>query len=437
MSKRSFPILVWLVYATVGYISAQNAHTYRQPAHTFLKEVTWRDSIYLYPEFRPGSITYFTGFAPERALRLNYNLYYAQIDMIGENGDTVQISPSKTFRSVTIGSDVFLYEPKEGYVRIMIKGDVALAERTYFFLKDMKFVSGSTPNYSPLDYDVRGRTSNFDRYFVKASTWFFVNRAGTIYPASRTVLKKFFPEYKNAIQDFTRKHDTNFLNESDLIEITQYCNSLRRIPSPGAGGMMVRANERVSQALRDSIYRFSGFQEGIVVYQDGRQSQYTSLNYNLMAGEMQAIENGDTVGINTNRFVTNVNIDGTTYLRKSEGYIEVLLNGRAMLGVVRTLAMSHSQAIAASSRYAPVEAYDPTTAYLDRVNFDRLFSRKNEYYLIDERGTVFTPTAGTLRRLFPYAKTQLDDYMRLHQPDLQNEEDLKGVVSYLTGLGSR
>ncbi len=62
--------------------------------------MVWWDSIYLYPEFRTGHVTYFTGLQPERDLRLNYNLYYAQMDMIDEHGDTVHISP---FQNLQVG----------------------------------------------------------------------------------------------------------------------------------------------------------------------------------------------------------------------------------------------------------------------------------------------------------------------------------------------
>ena len=216
VSNRLFLILNLMLSATVGQLSAQSKHTFKQPAHTFLNEMAWRDSVYLYPDFRPGIITYFTDFTFDRDLRLNYNLYYAQIDMIDQRGDTVQISPLKTYKSVSIGSDVFLYDHKEGYLRVLIEGDVTLTERVLLGME------GSAV------FSFRSRPADSDRYFVKVSTFFFINSAGTPFRVSRATLKKLLPEYKSAIQEYTRRHATNFSKEADIRQVTLFCNNLRR-----------------------------------------------------------------------------------------------------------------------------------------------------------------------------------------------------------------
>jgi hypothetical protein len=434
---KSFLFVTLLTLAAIPHAFAQKTHHYLQPAHTFPQKLTWWDSIYLYTGFQTGNITYFTGFAPERDLRLNYNLYFAQIDMIDERGDTVQISPSKTFRSVSIGNDLFLFDQKEGYLRVMIKGDVSLAERVYFHLAKMEYVSGSN-NSAGAGHavDVRGTTSNYDRYFAQVSVYYFVDNNGKVYPASRAILKNLFPEYKVAIQDFSKRHKTNFLKEADVRQITQYANSLRRINQDSDNGIVVPANARISATLGDSMYRFKGFQDGIVSYQDGRQ-RALALNYNLITGEVEALESKDTVKLANSGFITTVNIDGTTYFRKPVGYIEILLSGGSQLGVVRTMLLSHSQAVVASSKYGPDNSYDPSTTSLDRVNYDRMFSRKNNYYMIDGRGSVYEASASAMRRLYPGAEKQLDDYIRLHNPDFQNELDLKQIVSYLATVHTK
>lgn len=212
---RLFLILLVMVFSTVGQLIAQSSHTFKQPAHTFLSQMPWRDSIYLYPDFRSGFITYFTDFTTHD-LRLNYNLYYAQIDMIDQRGDTVQILPLKTFKSVSIGSDVFLYHHREGYLRILIQGDVILAERVLLGVEGNQVFS------------FRGRPVESDLYFAKASTFFFVNSAGKPFRVSRTTLKKLLPEYKSAIQEYTREHATNFSKEADIRQVTLFCNNLRR-----------------------------------------------------------------------------------------------------------------------------------------------------------------------------------------------------------------
>ncbi len=62
-------------------------------------------------------------------------------------------------------------------------------------------------------------------------------------------------------------------------------------------------------------------------------------------------------------------------------------------------------------------SYDASAAQNDRVNFDRMFSYKNKYYMIDSCGNVYQPSTATMRRLYPNAEKQLDEYIREHQPD--------------------
>ena len=212
---------------TVHKVNAQTGRMYKQPAHTFAKDMTWWDSIYLYPNFREGNIAYFTGFAPERNLRLNYNLYFGQIDMIDARGDTVQIVPSKTFGSALVGDDLFLYDQKEGYLRAMVPGDLTLAERIFFQLAKADYVSGgqTTGGVNP-DYDVRGRPSNYDRSFVQTSFYYFVDKQGKFFKANPAALKKLFPEYKSSIKEFINSRAIDFSKEADLREVTHFCNHL-------------------------------------------------------------------------------------------------------------------------------------------------------------------------------------------------------------------
>src|SRR5689334_14353110 len=100
-------------------LHAQSVHVFKQPAHSFPQKLTWWDSTYFYSQFMPGRVTYVTGFSPEQILRLNYNLYYAQMHMISANGDTVQIKPLKTIKTVQVADDIFYLDAHKGYLRVL------------------------------------------------------------------------------------------------------------------------------------------------------------------------------------------------------------------------------------------------------------------------------------------------------------------------------
>src|SRR5690348_8783168 len=86
------------------------------PAHKMVKHVQWRDSIYRFPSFENGQITFATGFSPKDQVRMNYNLYYMQMDYISAQGDTLQMKPSKEFKLITLRDHLFLYDDKLGYM---------------------------------------------------------------------------------------------------------------------------------------------------------------------------------------------------------------------------------------------------------------------------------------------------------------------------------
>jgi hypothetical protein len=149
---------------------------------------------------------------------------------------------------------------------------------------------------------------------------------------------------------------------------------------------------------------------------------------------MDAIEARDTAKVKNSSSIATVNIDGTAYFKKSEGYIELILNGPVSVGVTRTIYLLHSQSVQVSVKYTPDSGYDPTSARNDVTNFDRKFARQNQYYLIDGSGSVYDPTEATLNRLYPSHKKEINAYIAERHPDLKGEEDLKLMISYLSSL---
>jgi hypothetical protein len=423
MGIRIYILVILTFTGFLQSVQGQHQPIYKQPAHVFPQTLSWWDSIYMYPSFRQGRITYFTEFTPQQNLLLNYNLYYGQMDLIDSKGDTVRLNPLKTIKSVKIGADVYHLDQKRGYLRIVIEVELTLAAHTLFYTA------------ATWGTDVRGRPSDYGRRYVLSSVYLFLDAKRRSVKPSRAYLRKVFPEYKTAIDEYLRTRSVDFSVGKDLIELAKFCNHLRRMPIDTMSRMVVRAHERASRTLRDSIYRFPSFQNGVVVYQDGSQRSYMAgLNYNLLSGEMDIIERGDTVSIRNSNSIATLNLDGITYFKKSEGYLEVILNGSISLGVTRTIRMIHSQPLEASSKYVNVNEYDGTTANDDVANFDRMYARQNQYYFLDSRGQVHVPSSSALYRLYPSNKKQIDQYITLHQPDLQNEEDLKKLLSYLATI---
>ncbi|MEJ7643920.1 MAG: hypothetical protein WKF87_04970 [Chryseolinea sp.] len=409
---------------------------FKQPAHVFPQRLSWWDSTYLYPHFQLGRITYITDFFHELP-HINFNLYYAQMHMIDAHGDTIEINALKTFKSIQLGSDIFLVNKKKGFLRVLSDGELTLAAKIQFELRRASYVSGnlSAEGGETQGIDIRGNPSIYDKYYVLASTYFFVDAARKMYLPSKAVLLKMFPEYRSAINEYLATHPIDFFVENDLVKLTLFCNNLRHIPRDAVHTMIVYANESASQKLRDNLYRFPKFEHGVIVYNDGQQKRYdAALNYNVLSAEMEVIENDDTTKIRNSGAIATVNIDGTTYFKKPQGYIEILLNGRTLLGVTRMMSMTHSQMSKVSSKYSPEDRYDPTLVKNDKVNFERLFATKNDHYFIDAGGNVYVASISSLYRLNPSKKKQIDKYIALHQPNFRTEDDLKQIISYINEM---
>ena len=432
-TPRNLALAIILLLAPIPVLFGQETfEILKQPANAFPQTLPWWDSIYMFREFQPGRITYFTGFTPQQQLKLNYNLYYGQMHVIEANGDTSQLEALKTFRSIEVGNDVFYYFPKTGYLHVLAQGDVILAAHTmlHLYTMDRSDAYSAGPLYEP---DVRGRPSAGDKYYIHASAYYFLDEERNAVVPSKNVLTKMFKEHKHGINEFVKAHSTNFNLEKDLLDITEYCNNLRRLSSGKENRMVVRANERAFTVLRDSIYRFDKFQVGTVVYQDGKMKSYNdALNYNRLSGDLEAIVNNDTLKASNSDFISTCILGNTTFLKRPEGFIEIVLNGPVSVGAVRKLALVHSQRSASTKKSA--NNYSPSQVANNVADYDREFVSQNQYYLIDTRGQIHIPSRAALYRIYPDGKKRIDQYINSHKPDLRNENDLKLIISHMGSM---
>jgi len=193
------------------------------PAHTDIKKVSWWKSIYLYPEFQAGKITFSTGFSGGEINKLNYNLYYGQMDIINQSGDTLQMDASREIKIVTIGEHIFLHDDK-GYIEILLKTPVALGVLTMLTLEKMVYVSGNFKG--SMGVDNRGVPSIYDRFYKKTAFYFFIDRDNKLHKAVRHAIFQLFPGNKEKISDYINDNQIDFGNRADLSSLLLFCNQL-------------------------------------------------------------------------------------------------------------------------------------------------------------------------------------------------------------------
>ena len=200
---------------------AQTDKQFKQPAHVLPQTLSWWDSIYLFPAFIESRLVFTTGFSPEQTVRLNYNMYSAQMDMINSNGDTLQVEPLKTMKSLALDSNLFYYDPQRGYLELILSGKVKLASRTFLMLTK---VDEGRAFFSQEDY--RGKALDFDAYYRRVSTYFFIDDSDQIRSASPASIRKMLPTHKKSVSEYIRNESINFARKHDLIKLIKHCNYL-------------------------------------------------------------------------------------------------------------------------------------------------------------------------------------------------------------------
>lgn len=193
------------------------------PANKQLRQVSWYNSIYIFPAFANGRITFATGYSPPDQVRMNYNLYFAQIDYINADGDTLQIKPSKELKLVTLNDRVFYYDIKIGFMEVLQQLPVALAVQEFLFMERYEYMPGRKIAAGP---DVRGATSDYDRFYIKMSKYYLIDKDNKVYKAELSSLYTIFRDHKKKIKGYMDEHHVDFDDREDLIDLMKFCNDL-------------------------------------------------------------------------------------------------------------------------------------------------------------------------------------------------------------------
>jgi len=209
---------------SLSVICCAQSPLFKLPARTSIHHVTWKDSIYRFPEFQDGKIIFMTGFSPQETFKFNYNLYFGQVDFIDKNGDTLQVKPSKELKQIDIGDHSFYHDDHQGYIEILYQAPVSLGTWTFLNSEDPKHERVYYSYYQAVD--TRGDQSIRDRYYRLIHVHFLIDRNNKLHKVLKPTVLKLFPGHKKEIIKYLDDHNVDFLREQDLIALIQYCNAL-------------------------------------------------------------------------------------------------------------------------------------------------------------------------------------------------------------------
>lgn len=192
-------------------------------------------------------------------------------------------------------------------------------------------------------------------------------------------------------------------------------------------------------------YQFDQFTPGKVEFIDGRTSQ-ARLNYNYIGGHVLFVDAKlDTLEIIDKTLLKNVMIGDKSYrFDKRLGYCEIINTfSRAILGRREVLARIGTEkggpygiSYTASSvtTYRSYSSDQAATTRKLNANAEGVFSYRTANYLIDNNNRFYIPTAGSVKKLYPALKKQVEQYLREKPVDFGKEQDLTRLLDYCDNL---
>ena len=197
-------------------------------------------------------------------------------------------------------------------------------------------------------------------------------------------------------------------------------------------------NKRVKQHMQ---YLFPEFSDGFV-YLKGMRSA-GKLNYNMLVGEMQFIDNENQVlALNTDD-VQMVNIDNRKFypFNKMEFVEELLVAGNLQLQIRRKgNVASHSK----KGAYGMSSSTSAITSYNSIQGADRthnlsvienvMISLNKFYYLVIDNKRFLIKNQKTFTKQFSQHKTQIEAFVKDQNISFDNEDDLITLVKYCNTL---
>ncbi len=198
--------------------------------------IPWNEK-YRYPEYRDGNVFY-TTHKESFSIKLNYNLYYKQIMMISELGDTVFLANFEIVKYILIDKDLYYNDVGKGYfeilsnpndsIRLMCQRKLRVLSRAV--LKDTeKPQLTNTKKLFSLEYIPLNPTYNREVVTLSRDISFFLmDREEKIHHANKSSVLKLFPKSKKQIEGYLaqmarQRTPINFYEEEDLRSLLAFC----------------------------------------------------------------------------------------------------------------------------------------------------------------------------------------------------------------------
>jgi len=208
----------------------------------------------------------------------------------------------------------------------------------------------------------------------------------------------------------------------------------------------VASGEKLNEKLSsDTQYVFPEFIAGQVHFTDGQRSG-NMLNYNILLGEMHFMDNEEVFAFPDLSKVLVAVVDKRRFFpfNKTEFCEEILITpGGARLCVRRkanAVEQSRTGAYGIQTSASSVRSYNSIGNSGDgrRVNLQVSgkvrVSIENFYYFLNKGKYVQIKNEKSIAKQFPGHNAKIEAYVKEHNTNFKNEEDLKALIAYCSEL---
>ena len=199
-------------------------------------------------------------------------------------------------------------------------------------------------------------------------------------------------------------------------------------------------SEKVSTHLQ---YLFPAFENGDVYFLNATKSS-GMLNYNMLVGEMQFVDNDEVFGLADVKNVAMVIINNRKfYPYNTKEFSEDLLStDKVQLRVRRkgnAVNFAQKGAYGTSSSTSAITSYSSVSSGSQQYNLsargDIHISLRYFYYLVGSNGKYTQiKNVKTFTKLFPAHRIQIEAFAKEHNIRFDRENDLKALLAYCSEL---
>ena len=111
--KAFLLIIITFCYYNPSYTQSTNSFIVK--AGTTINESVPPADLYEYPEFKNGTVYFYS--EPKAEAKLNYHRFLGEMQFIALNGDTLTVDNEETIRLITVDKDSFYYN--KGFIKII------------------------------------------------------------------------------------------------------------------------------------------------------------------------------------------------------------------------------------------------------------------------------------------------------------------------------